>query len=248
MVNMENEDFRTELYKEYVSTFKKTLSQDFTADLISYEKKFKRIYLPLLKDFKKDAAIIEVGCGPGNVMQFLKNAGFDNIFGIDISDEQIKEAADKNLNAASVNVFEFFEKNKNKYDVIFALDFVEHFHRHELLKLFKGFNRLLNDNGILVIRTPNGSGLFPNKNIYGDLTHLTIFNQYSLIQILQITNFYNINFYENPPISKNFYGFVRSILWRCIKLFVRFIRIVEVGSSQKILTQDLICTARKKTM
>lgn len=244
---IKGEDFRGELYREYVSTYKNTYSNDLAADLKSYSEIFKRKFIPLIKDFKKDAAILEIGCGPGNVLQFLKNAGFENLYGIDISEEQVKEASTKGLNVEAADVFEFFKRNNKTYDIVFVLDFIEHFHKNELLDLFKGFNKILNENGIIIFRTPNGQGIFPNKNIYGDLTHLTIFNTYSLLQILQITGFSDIKFLETSPVPKNFYGIIRSILWKVVRLGVIFIRMIEVGKGERILTQDLICTAGKKS-
>ncbi|MDP2364621.1 MAG: hypothetical protein Q8M94_12735, partial [Ignavibacteria bacterium] len=125
------------------------------------------------------------------------------------------------------------------------MDVVEHFYKDELFDFFSGMNNILNENGVLIIHTPNGDGLFPNHIIYGDLTHLTIFNSNSLIQILRLTGFTDIDFYETGPTTKNFFGFVRLMLWKTIKVFIKSIRIIETGGAEKIITQDFICKAKK---
>lgn len=243
----EHEDFRIELYKQYISTFKKFISTENAKSSQSNKKVLKKRYIPLLKDFDKDAAIIDLGCGAGNFLQSLKDEGFVNLFGIDISEQQIEKALSKMVNARKINVFDFIETNKKKFNIIFALDFVEHFQKKELLKLFSGIYDMMSEDGVLIIHTPNGEGLFPNQRIYGDLTHLTIFTQNSLVQILRIVNFTEIKFYETGPVSKNIIGFIRLILWKLITAIVKAIRLVETGSYEDILTQEFICVAQKKS-
>jgi hypothetical protein len=142
-------------------------------------------------------------------------------------------------------IFDFFKDNSEKYDVIFAIDLVEHFYKEELIDLFKGFFSTLNEGGTIIIHTPNGDGLFHQHIIYGDLTHLTIFNSNSLSQILRFVGFKNITCLETGPTSKNIFGVIRLFLWRIIKIFIKAIRIIETGGSENILTQDFICIAKK---
>jgi 2-polyprenyl-3-methyl-5-hydroxy-6-metoxy-1,4-benzoquinol methylase len=238
-------DFRAELYNKYISTFKTFISIEDSNSIRSSQEIFKIRYLRLIQNYSKEASIIDIGCGAGHLLNFLKQSGYDNSYGIDISEQQVNSARSKGLNAEVVNIFDFIKTNKRKFDIIFAMDIVEHFYKDELFGFFSTVNNLLNDNGILIIRTPNGDGLFPNHIIYGDLTHLTIFNPNSLLQILRLTGFSKIEFYETGPTTKNFYGVVRLLLWKIIKIFIKSLRIIETGSAEKIITQDFICTAKK---
>ncbi len=243
--NFTDNDFRTNFYDWYDSNFKKFVGNEDTSNIISDYRTYRKRYLHLLKSYNKDSKIIELGCGSGYFLQFLKQEGFNNIYGIDISEQQIKKAKLKGLNVEVKNVFEFFKEDR-KYDIVFALDFIEHFEKNELPDLFEGINKIMNKNGIIIIRTPNGQGIAPQKYIYGDLTHLTIFNPNSLFQILKLMGFDEINFYETCPVSVNLTGFIRAVLWKLIKVVFNSIRIIESGDWDKILTQNLICTARKK--
>jgi len=245
MNNQWAKDFRSEFYNKYASTFKEFIGDESSININSEYELYKRWYLRLIKEFPKNAAILDLGCGSGLMLQFLKQEGFKNLYGIDISEQQVKRAKDKGLNADIYNIFDFFNLNKNKFDIVFALDVIEHFYKHELLDFFTGLNSLLNKNGKLIIHTPNGEGLFPQHIIYGDLTHLTIFNPNSLSQILRITGFDQVEFFETGPTSKNLKGLIRLILWKIIKLTVKTVRIIETGGAEKIITQDFICVARK---
>ncbi len=241
-------DFREKLYTKYVSTFKNSIAANFSYLNKTELQVLKKRFSYTLNKISKDANFLELGCGSGYLLEYLTKEGFQNLFGIDISEEQIINARNKGLNVIAGNVFDFFQSNNIKYDVIFALDFIEHFNKEEILKLFEGIEKLLSVNGMLIIRTPNGQGLMPGKNIYGDLTHLTIFNPNSLLQILQLNNFGNIQFYEEGPVIKNFVGFIRFILWKIIKFVYKGIRIIETGESEDIITQNFICVARKNSV
>jgi 2-polyprenyl-3-methyl-5-hydroxy-6-metoxy-1,4-benzoquinol methylase len=244
-MNYQRRDFRSELYSKYVTTYKKFIDGKTSFNFKSEYALYKRWYLPLIKEFLPTACIIDIGCGTGHMLNFLNQEGFQNTYGIDISEEQIKLAKGKGINAEVYNIFDFLEVNKRKFDIIFALDIIEHFYKHEILDLFTGLYSLLNQNGVLIIHTPNGDGLFPQHIIYGDLTHLTIFNPNSLEQILRLTGFDEIKCYETGPKPKNIKGAIRLVLWKIIKLIIKLVRIIETGGSQKILTQDFISIAKK---
>ena len=239
-----NQDYRSSFYEEYVSTFKHHIP---SASFDHYKKIFDKQFLPLIEEFNKNASLIEFGCGAGNELQLLREKGYTNLFGIDISPEQIQKARIKGLNVEQTDVFRFLEVNEKKFDIIFALDFVEHFDKREILKLFGGFSKILKTGGKLILRTPNGEGLFPGRIIYGDLTHMTIFNSYSLTQLLLKTGFTDIKLFESIPVENNFSGLIRTILWRVIKFIIKIMRASEGASTINILTQNLICTSKKDT-
>lgn len=238
-------DIREQIYQKYHSQFNAELLKDPKKEITSLKKYYNARILPVIKQYPPDAKILEIGCGTGNLLEFLSENGFKNLTGIDISDEQIKLAKKSKLNVFVADVFKFLESSNSNYDIIFALDFIEHFQKIELQKLFSLVFDSLNREGTFFIRTPNGQGLHSTDIIYGDLTHMTIFNPVSLSQILKLTGFSDIIFFENPPIIKNLKGFLRVILWQIIKSIANLVKIVEIGAPQKIWTRDFYCTAKK---
>jgi 2-polyprenyl-3-methyl-5-hydroxy-6-metoxy-1,4-benzoquinol methylase len=238
-------DFREPFYEKYDSTFKEYISNESPEAIASNWRKLRKKVLPLLIGYSKDANILDLGCGPGYIMQSLRSEGFKNITGIDISSEQIVKAKQKGLNVKVGNVFDYLILESNKYDIIIAFDFIEHFDKDELIKLIALINQTLKNGGILVIHTPNGQGMFPQKIIYGDLTHLTIVTPNSLIQLLKLEGFDEIKIIESGPVAVNIIGFLRLIIWKTIKILYNIIRLAETGGRDKILTQDLFCVAKK---
>lgn len=245
MENQNLQDFRIQLYNKYRSTFKNFIELKSDHALKSEFVVFQKRYLHLLNHLSLDTSILDVGCGNGYVMQFLKDSGYLNVFGIDISNEQVEYSKSKGLEVEVNNIFEFVKKSKKKFDVIFAMDIIEHFYKNELIELFEGLNSLLTENGILIIHTPNGDGIFPQHIIYGDLTHLTIFNPRSLEQILRLTNFEDISCFETGPTTKNLKGIIRLFFWNLIRFFYKTVKTIETGGAVNVLTQDFICIAKK---
>ena len=253
------ESYRTALYEKYVSAFKSENSSLSEAELSRYFEWCDQRYYPILKLLPKSAAILELGCGHGRMLAYLRKNGFRNVTGIDISEEQIELAKKAALNAERADVFEYLNKNSpsfsrrglgggppSGYDCIIAIDFVEHFTREELFRLFPAIHDALSANGIILIQTVNGEGLFPNQIARGDLTHETILSPGSLSQLFAATGFRDPQFFECSPVASGLKGMLRSIAWGLIRSLANTIRKIEAGKSQNIWTENLICTAKKE--
>ena len=238
-------DFRQELYRRYITTFKIAESHMDNSALQSYWDWCEYKYLPLLDGLDRNGAILELGCGPGYMMEFLKKHGFSNIRGIDISEEQIRIATGRGLNAKVADAFEFLHSTENTFNAIIAIDFVEHFTKDELIRLIPGIYRALKEGGMLIIQTINGQGIFPHQVIFGDFTHLTVFTSESLGQILRLGRFDEITFRETGPVPKTIKGKIQTILWKLIKLMANTIRRIETGKTQELWTENMICCCRK---
>jgi 2-polyprenyl-3-methyl-5-hydroxy-6-metoxy-1,4-benzoquinol methylase len=237
-------DFRTRFYDRYVSTFKR---DDGTTerDLRSSQQYWDYKYLPLIKQIDPAAEILDIGCGPGHFLQFLSQVGYPNAQGIDVSAEQVELAERRGVKAFVADAFEHLSQHESTYGLIVAIDVIEHFTKEELIKLLYKIHAALKPNGLFLIQTPNGGGLFANGIIYGDMTHSSILSVNSLQQLLRLVGFGRLQFFETGPAPKNLAGIVRFSLWKLIRIAANAVRMVETGRSQQIWTQNVICCARK---
>jgi len=240
-------DFRKELYERYVSTFKAPDAADVDAASTALPASFLAwcdgCYGPVFEELPRDAAILELGCGPGDMLAFLKRRGFSDVRGIDLSAEQVAIARRRGLDAEVADVFRFLgdESARGRYRVIVAVDILEHFTKDELMRLAPAIRDALEPGGWLIAQTPNGAGLFPGQVIHGDLTHLTIFTPDSLRQLLRLFGFDAFRFYETGPVARGLTGTLRALAWRCIKAALNLVRRIETGKSQAVWTETLIC-------
>ena len=235
-------DFRSGLYNRYVSNFKKNSGISGGA-LNSHWKWCDSRLLPLLSGLPKSAKILEIGCGSGYFLEYLRNRGFSDARGIDISEEQVSIAREKSLSVELADVFATLEKINGSIDVVVAIDLLEHFSKEEGLRLCDLIRRSLRPAGRVIFRTPNGAGLLAGSLIYGDLTHMAIYNESSLRQLLANVGFEKVSFYETGPVPKNIIGFVRCLFWTCVRAVADIVSMAETGSKQKIWTQNILCCA-----
>lgn len=104
----------------------------------------------------KQPKILDVGCGDGRFLGFLREAGYQNLFGIDFS------AAAINFARLFVPTARFFvgelaaqtDLPKNFFDIIVLMDVLEHVPPEKIGALIATLPEYLNSAGVLVISVP----------------------------------------------------------------------------------------------
>ena len=235
-------DFRDSVYHRYVSAFKGTAHSPAADAMAAW---YAAKYYPLFHDLPPSAPVLDLGCGQGHFLNFLRQAGFSAVEGIDISAEQVAVAVEHGFNARAADAFEFLAAHPGRFQMIAALDFVEHFSKPELMRLLPLIHSALRADGLLLLQTPNGQGLLPGKIIYGDLSHMTILTPDSLRQLLRLNSFDAIHLYETGPAGKNLAGTLRLLLWRLVKLLANAVRIIETGKPNELWSENMICVCHK---
>lgn len=138
----------------------------------------------------KDQRILEVGCACGCLLLALKEQGFGKCWGIDQDETLVrhgKEVLGAELEQGSWR--SYLEDCRETYDVIIALDVLEHLPREELLSTLKVTHKRLAPGGRLILRVPNALCPFALPILYGDLTHQFIVTPSALTHILRSAGF-----------------------------------------------------------
>lgn len=185
-------EYKEKIFKKYSSAHyievKGVSPKDYEHSSLVYSKTL-RDFLP--KD--KETRFIDLGCGAGHFLYMLKQSGYENIFGIDVSEEQVelcrKIAPDK---VTRDDVRTFLEQNKIKWHFISMLDVIEHFPKLEIYEILSSIYNSLEDNGKILIKTSNMANLFGNYTRYIDFTHECGFTDLSLRQVLLSIGFKNV--------------------------------------------------------
>src|SRR3990172_8023603 len=83
----------------------------------------------LIKSYKKDSEILEIGCSGGPLIEFLRKRGFKNLRGIDIDSEAIEICRQKGIDKVCLadGIETGFEDKV--FDIIIASDVLEHIER-----------------------------------------------------------------------------------------------------------------------
>lgn len=149
-------------YNETFETWNKVASlyQDKFMDLDLYNSTYDFICSSLEKSNSK---ILEIGCGPGNIIKYLLSKRPDfNIFGIDIAPNMIELAQKNNPNASfAIMDSRNIDELKTKFDGIICGFCLPYLSNEDSQKLVADCSNLLNENGLIYISFVEGD---PNKS------------------------------------------------------------------------------------
>ena len=203
-------------------------------------------YLPHLPP-DRSARILVVSCGPGYLVSLLREAGYNDVRGIDSDPAKVAHARRRQLPCEVSEAFAFVEQNREPFDVIIPEQELNHLTLDEQIEFLELCRRNLKPGGLLIVYGLNGANpLVGSENLAHNIDHFNTFTDYSLTQLLKLAGFENIRvmplklyvFWKNPL---NYVGLaVTSVL----ELFFRAC-FVLYGKEVKVLTKKLaaVCSS-----
>jgi 2-polyprenyl-3-methyl-5-hydroxy-6-metoxy-1,4-benzoquinol methylase len=197
----------------------------------------------------KEAQIVDLACGSGLLLHFFRERGYSNVAGVDISPEQIALSRQVIVEVTEDNVLHFVKTHENTFDLITALDLVEHFRKEEVLTFLDGCYAALRSGGRLILQTSNAETPWGAYHRYNDFTHEVCFQSNSLSRLMRLTGFINVTGREQGPVPKGYStaSAIRYILWRLIRFSLRFYNFVETGEpGSGIFTRVFLMSGGKK--
>ncbi len=149
----------------------------------------------------KNAKILDIGCGYGQMLSALKQMGYANLTGMDLSDEAVSFCRANSLDVIKVDSIEQFCLNLKErakgYDFLIMSHVLEHIEKQyiiETLQLIK--KHLMNPGSSLLILVPNAQSNTGCYWAYEDFTHETLFTAGSLCFVLKSAGFENVEFLD----------------------------------------------------
>lgn len=149
---------------------------------------------------RRDAAILDVGCGQGRQLFELWCAGYRDLEGIEISEAQASAARKAAAGRVRIHLGEagsFLAGRTQCYDLVILNDVLEHLPLEAGAALLRAMRDALRPGGTVVVRTPNMATLGAAWSRYLDLTHVLGFTEYSLVQLLEDAGFAEVRFYRD---------------------------------------------------
>ncbi len=126
---------------------------------LKYRQEYEKISqkkLHIIKRYKKNGKLLDIGCGWGYFLNLARKNGF-KVEGIDISKYAVNYARKHfNIKIKNSSILETSYK-KETFDVVTSWDFIEHIDNPQ--KFISIVFKILKENGIFCLETPNVNGL-----------------------------------------------------------------------------------------
>jgi len=137
-------------------------------------KLIKEIGLP-----KKEIKILDMGCGSGEFIEFLRKNTGSSCYGVDLSEERVKLSRSEFPNVEfSVGSLESTNFKKETFDIVISTQAIEHLFDDELKPTFDEMHRLLKKNGRLLLTTRFEEDLTTRKRVCPDCHAIFLHSQH----------------------------------------------------------------------
>jgi 2-polyprenyl-3-methyl-5-hydroxy-6-metoxy-1,4-benzoquinol methylase len=236
--------YRKKIYEKYLTSDNYENFDEITKQFETEMHVDSNIIKALPRD--KKSKIIDIGCGFGRWLRYLQKNGYENITGVDVGEEQNRFLNQKKITVIKSDIINYLKTTKDRFDVATCFDVLEHFNKNEILELLPLVKNILRNEGVLIIRVPNGEAMFKGGIMYGDFTHETFFTQRSLKQVLSITGFSEVKTYPLRPIKHGLKSTIRHYGFCCYEIIYRVGILFETGSAVNyIATQNFLAVIKK---
>jgi len=151
---MKKENFAQQKFYDsrYKNIYKKNSFKTFKVDKSWYYSWLKCINRNFNLEKWKNKSVFEIGGGIGAFCSLLKDRGFNNILGSDLTDSGIRIARKFNKDIKFTKFNLETDDLDEKFDLIFAFEVLEHL--SDINKSVRNIYNLLNLNGVFIGTTP----------------------------------------------------------------------------------------------
>lgn len=182
-------------------------------------------------------SVLEVGCGTGVFLLYLKEKGIDDFHGIDQDPDLLPHIPPSIAeNFSVIGVWPYLEQiDGRRFDRIVLFDVLEHFSVDDGLRLLKALSDVLSPDGRIVVRVPNAGSPWGLQHQFGDLTHRATYTPVSLRQLAIAAGLMCSSVYPHISGSRNrrildrwFHGALNRVLMSAPEIWsANFLAVME---------------------
>lgn len=239
--------YRDILYANYSAGFGEGKAFDPAVQFAQYEAVYGRPSL------SKEAVVLDVGCGKGEWLAWMKQQGFSQLSGVDasVSDLHHSQGWLSGIELHQRAVLEHLADRPEAFDVIHGKDVAEHMTKDEFLRFLQLARASLKPGGQLWLMTFNAQAPLASATRYGDFTHEIGLTPRSLAQCLRACGYDQLQVRGVHYCSNSPSGRFRRLLSLPVLLAARLMLKLRhgTGTEEGIDTfaphPDIFCAARK---
>ena len=197
----------------------------------------------------REAAVLDVGCGPGRVLAFLAARGYRRIEGFDRDPDAVRAAQARVTAPVAVedDWARFLDGRPGEFDLIVLKDVIYYLPRAEAVDALRAVRRALKPGGRVIIEVFNGAAYTGPFVAYKDDGILWIPTEHVLAAFLQRAGFSEVRVLPHLPPARTMKRRLFNLLARGWRVALRTIYVLERGLAEenpRILTTRLIAVGR----
>ncbi len=195
------------------------------------------------------AAILDVGCGPGHFLYYLKKRGYTNYLGIDLSEECLEVCRQNQLRASKADAFEYLAAKAGTFDAIVSNDLFEHLPKDRGFALAELCRKALKEGAPLIVKVPNSAcPVVGARARYSDITHEMGFTAHSLRTLLLVSGFTEVEvFSPDIYVTRNpVANLAGKALFALVTAVFRVLYYLYGVRTKELMTKHIIAVATKR--
>jgi GT2 family glycosyltransferase/2-polyprenyl-3-methyl-5-hydroxy-6-metoxy-1,4-benzoquinol methylase len=221
-------DLHAELIQDYGRRITRSVEDFSEGEYARTAKKLARLYRGRLPE-DRNVRCLDVGCGDGHFLYFLKQQGYRNIQGIDASEDRLalcRKFVTPNVSRA--DAIDWLGEHRGAYDFISCHHVIEHIPDARLTTFVMALGQGLRPGGTLLLTTPNACTPWVGYNHSHDLTHLRLFTAQSLAQLLGFCDL-TATFYPEGAVPFDTLSTLRWAAWKARELQLKIDFRIQIG-------------------
>jgi 2-polyprenyl-3-methyl-5-hydroxy-6-metoxy-1,4-benzoquinol methylase len=191
----------------------------------------------------RSAPILDIACGEGSLLCYLRELGYTNLAGCDLSPENV--AICHQLGLTFVRQFDALRiagmPGIGTYGTIFAMDILEHLPKQGAAAFLEQVRGLLLPEGSLIIEAPNMGNLLASLHLHYDLSHEWGLTEKTALDLMLLAGFAPHEVEVRAAWNATTWaGYLREIY---LSLLHRLVWLSEQSGRPTIPTQNLLVRA-----
>jgi len=139
-------------------------------------------------------SVLELGCGAGLLLQYLKHKGFKDVTGIDYDENLTGVLSELDGDGVATEISDaeaYLDRIQGArvFDRIVIFDVLEHFDLDSSVRILSKVRSVLAEGGKVLIRVPNSTSPWGLRMQFGTFDHVTMFSPGRLYELAKITGF-----------------------------------------------------------
>lgn len=173
------------------------------------QRQIQEYYLPYFRQCNK---VVDLGCGDGDFVKLMLDNDI-GVTGVDNDAKSFESSSQRNLPVVQADVFDYLRQSPPaSVDGIFCAHLVEHLPYEKVIELIQLSHRVLKEDGIILLATPDVRSLFSHLEMYYlHFGHVSFYHPRLLCFFLDHAGFVNTQYGANPNTASPLLPALRQI-------------------------------------